>query len=54
MEDLGVDAGPVHNDGALVSPDLRHLRQLTVPLQGRQARSLHKVQKLGAPGHHSE
>jgi hypothetical protein len=42
MEDFGVDAGPVHNDGALVSPDLGHLSQLWVPLQGGQARSLHK------------
>jgi hypothetical protein len=42
MEDFGVDAGPVHNDGALVSPDLGHLSQLRVPLQWGQARSLHK------------
>jgi hypothetical protein len=42
MENFGIDAGPVHNDGALVCPDLGHLSQLRVPLQGGQARSLHK------------
>ncbi len=41
MEDFGVDTGPVHNDGALVCPDLGHLSQLRVPLQGGQARSLY-------------
>ncbi len=51
MEDFRVDAGPVHNDGALVCPDLSHLSQLRVPLQGGQACSLHKkgVSQLG-PG----
>ena len=41
MEDFGVEAGPVHDNGALVRPDLRHLGQLRVPLQRGQARTLH-------------
>ena len=40
VEDLGVVEVLVEDHGALVSPDLRHLRQLVVPLERRQAGQL--------------
>jgi hypothetical protein len=46
MEDFRIEPGPVHDDGALVGPDLRYLRQLGVPLQRGQAGALRHIRRV--------